>query len=201
MSLLTIYAIAESPVGDAARGYPEALARLTSEREIAARLAPHGVRFRRWTPGAAFPTGGSNEQLLAAYAEPIAQLSREGDYRSADVVQLKRDPADPDWQHKASAARQKFLAEHRHAEDEVRFFVAGSGLFSLRLGDEVYQIMCEAGDLLSVPAGTRHWFDMGSAPHFVAIRLFGSPDGWAAQFTGDDVATRFPSFDQVKAGL
>ena len=90
------------------------------------------------------------------------------------------------------ALRKKFLDEHTHAEDEVRFFVAGSGLFSLHLGTRVYEVLCEQGDLIGVPDGTRHWFDMGPAPSFVAIRLFTNPAGWVAQFTGSDIATRFP---------
>lgn len=192
MSLLTVYAEHDAQ---------QALARLSSEREIAARLALHGVRFRRWHTGSALTERSTSAEILAAYAEPIAALAREGHYPSADVVQLRRDPADADWEHKARVAREKFLAEHRHAEDEVRLFVAGSGLFTLRLGDEVHQLLCEAGDLLSVPAGTRHWFDMGSEPFFVAIRLFGTPEGWVAQFTGEDIATRFATFDQVRAGL
>jgi 1,2-dihydroxy-3-keto-5-methylthiopentene dioxygenase len=33
---------------------------------------------------------------------------------------------------------------------------------------------------------------MSAAPSFVAIRLFTNPDGWAANFTGSDIAERFP---------
>jgi 1,2-dihydroxy-3-keto-5-methylthiopentene dioxygenase len=61
----------------------------------------------------------------------------------------------------------------------------------------VLLLRCERGDLLSVPAGTRHWFDMGTVPHFCAIRMFGSEAGWVAAFTGDPIAQRFPSFDAV----
>ncbi len=88
--------------------------------------------------------------------------------------------------------RAKFLDEHRHGEDEVRFFVAGRGLFVLHIEEHVYAVLCERNDLISVPAGTRHWFDMGEHPHFVAVRLFNNPEGWVAQFTGDDIASRFP---------
>ena len=91
--------------------------------------------------------------------------------------------------------RKKFLDEHTHSEDEVRFFVAGSGLFSLHLGDEVYEVLCQQGDLIGVPDGTRHWFDMGPNPFFVAIRLFTNPAGWVANFTGTDIAARFPRLD------
>jgi 1,2-dihydroxy-3-keto-5-methylthiopentene dioxygenase len=88
--------------------------------------------------------------------------------------------------------RKKFLDEHFHKEDEVRFFVAGSGLFTLHVDDKVYEILCEAGDLVGVPDGTKHWFDMGPEPSFVAIRFFTEPDGWVGHFTGTDIAQRFP---------
>jgi 1,2-dihydroxy-3-keto-5-methylthiopentene dioxygenase len=90
------------------------------------------------------------------------------------------------------AFRQKFLAEHMHGEDEVRFFVRGQGLFIIHHGDRVYTMLCEKDDLISVPAGTKHWFDMGPNPRFTAIRLFNNPEGWVAKFTGDEIAKNFP---------
>ena len=90
------------------------------------------------------------------------------------------------------ALREKFLNEHTHGEDEVRFFVEGAGLFCLHIGDEVFQVLCEKNDLISVPAHTPHWFDMGSEPNFTAIRIFDNPEGWIAQFTGDDIASAYP---------
>ncbi|WYX20857.1 hypothetical protein WJ973_06740 [Achromobacter xylosoxidans] len=74
----------------------------------------------------------------------------------------------------------------------MRFFVAGSGLFTLHAAGRVYAVLCEQDDLISVPAGLPHWFDMGSAPAFTCIRLFNDPAGWVARFTGDEIATRFP---------
>ncbi len=85
----------------------------------------------------------------------------------------------------AAAARGKFLAEHRHAEDEVRFFAAGRGCFYLHLDGEVVAVVCEAAICCRCPAGTRHWFDMGSRPDFLAIRFFEEKDGWVGDFTGD----------------
>jgi 1,2-dihydroxy-3-keto-5-methylthiopentene dioxygenase len=97
--------------------------------------------------------------------------------------------------------RQKFLAEHTHADFEVRFFVDGSGLFYLHVGDRVYMVLCERGDLISVPADTTHWFDMGSNPSFKCIRFFTTPDGWVGSFTGSGIAGRFPDYDSHVAGL
>jgi 1,2-dihydroxy-3-keto-5-methylthiopentene dioxygenase len=96
--------------------------------------------------------------------------------------------------------RGKFLNEHFHKEDEVRFFVAGSGLFTLHVGKRVYEIRCEQGDLISVPYGTAHWFDMGPNPSFVAIRFFKKSDGWVGHFTGTDIAERFPRYEPGQAG-
>jgi 1,2-dihydroxy-3-keto-5-methylthiopentene dioxygenase len=168
---------------------PRAIAR--SERDIAAKLAAHGVRFERW------PTREVHDDILAAYAPEIDRLAEERGYRSADLVQLRCDPSQPASLAQAASARAKFLAEHRHGEDEVRFFVEGAGMFALRFDECVLLLRCERGDLLSVPAGTRHWFDMGTVPHFCAIRMFGSEAGWVAAFTGDPIAQRFPSFDAV----
>lgn len=33
---------------------------------------------------------------------------------------------------------------------------------------------------------------MSESPYFVAIRLFTNKEGWVANFTGDDIASRFP---------
>jgi len=52
-------------------------------------------------------------------------------------------------------------------------------------------VLCTKGDLISVPANTPHWFDMGPNPNFTAIRLFNNPEGWVANFTGSDIAQRF----------
>jgi len=91
--------------------------------------------------------------------------------------------------------RQKFLSEHAHTEDEVRFFVEGSGAFYLHLAGNVYQAICVRGDLISVPAGTPHWFDMGPDPEFTAIRWFNNQEGWVPNYSGTDIATRFPAYE------
>ncbi|WP_350608620.1 cupin domain-containing protein, partial [Pseudoalteromonas sp. MER144-MNA-CIBAN-0113] len=94
-----------------------------------------------------------------------------------------------------SELRKKFLFEHTHNEDEVRFFVKGQGLFCLHLGNKVYQVLCQQGDLISVPELTPHWFDMGSDPEFTAIRLFNNTEGWVAKSTDSSIAEQFPLLD------
>ena len=162
---------------------------LTHPEDISATLAEVGVRFERWQASAPIEPGASSEQVLAAYRPQIDQLMGEQGYVTVDVVSLSCDHP------QKAEMRAKFLDEHSHAEDEVRFFVAGRGLFSLHIDDHVYAVLCEKNDLISVPAGTRHWFDMGENPHFVAIRLFNNPEGWVAKFTGESIASRFPRLE------
>jgi 1,2-dihydroxy-3-keto-5-methylthiopentene dioxygenase len=162
---------------------------LTHVEDISATLAEVGVRFERWQASAPIEPGATPEQVLAAYKPQIERLMAEDGYVTVDVVSLNSDHP------QKAEMRAKFLDEHRHAENEVRFFVAGRGLFSLHIEDHVYAVLCEKNDLISVPAGTRHWFDMGENPHFVAIRLFNNPEGWVAQFTGESIASRFPRLE------
>ncbi|WP_199099771.1 acireductone dioxygenase [Dyella sp. ASV21] len=154
--------------------------------DIARELGRIGVRFERWEANQPIAPGASQEEVIAAYRADIDRLMAEEGYQAVDVISLKPDHPD------RATLRQKFLSEHTHSEDEVRFFVAGAGQFTLHVGDKVYDVLCEQGDLIGVPDGTRHWFDMSEAPYFVAIRLFTNKDGWVAQFTGEDIATQFP---------
>ena len=171
----------------------------TDPAEIAKVLGGVGVRFEQWEATTPLTADATQEDVLAAYRADVDRLAAEGGYVTVDVVRLQGDPTDPAWPAKAAEARSKFLAEHTHADDEVRFFVGGRGAFYLRLDGRVHIVCCEAGDLLSVPAGTRHWFDMGTNPSFAAIRFFRIADGWVGDFTGDDIATRFPAFDDLVA--
>ncbi|HET7358664.1 MAG TPA: acireductone dioxygenase [Rhodanobacteraceae bacterium] len=177
MSRLRIY---DENRGDAA------LARHDDPADIARELAAVGVRFEQWQATQPVAPGASQEAVIAAYRADIDRLMAAHGYRSVDVISLAPDHPD------RAALRRKFLGEHTHSEDEVRFFVAGSGQFTLHIDGKVYEVLCEAGDLIGVPDGTRHWFDMSESPSFVAIRLFTNTEGWVANFTGEDIAERFP---------
>ena len=184
MSRLTIYR--DDP--------PETLLLDTRDgREIAAALEPIGVRFERWAASRQLPTDVDDAAVMEAYRSDIERLKADCGYQSVDVLRCL--PDNP----KRLELRQKFLDEHTHDEDEVRFFVEGAGVFYLRAAGKVHMTLCERGDLIGVPAGTRHWFDMGPAPHFTAIRLFTTPEGWVARFTGEPIARRFPSFERALA--
>src|SRR5215472_5037693 len=158
----------------------------TDHADIATELGRVGVRFEQWEASKPIAPGATQDEVIAAYRSDIDRLMSEKGYQAVDVISLK--PDNPD----RAAFRQKFLNEHTHSEDEVRFFVAGAGQFTLHIGEKVYEVLCVAGDLIGVPDGTRHWFDMSESPYFIAIRLFTNPAGWVANFTGSDIAERFP---------
>jgi 1,2-dihydroxy-3-keto-5-methylthiopentene dioxygenase len=163
-----------------------ALADYHDHAAIARELGKVGVRFERWEANQPIAPGASQDEVIAAYRGDIDRLMAEKGYQSVDVISLAPDHPD------RATLRQKFLSEHTHSEDEVRFFVAGAGQFTLHIDDKVYDVLCEKGDLIGVPDGTPHWFDMSESPYFVAIRLFTNKEGWVAQFTGTDLASRFP---------
>jgi 1,2-dihydroxy-3-keto-5-methylthiopentene dioxygenase len=186
MSLLKIYPAdraGDSADDSGAGSYSDAAS-------ISQQLQSIGVRFERWQADVVLDSGASQEAILAAYQGQVAALMADYGFASADVISLK--PDHPERQ----ALRQKFLDEHTHSDFEVRFFVAGQGLFYIHHENRVYAILCQQGDLISVPAGARHWFDMGPSPSFTCIRLFTDPEGWVADYTGDTIAARFPRLDQ-----
>ncbi|MBS0569131.1 MAG: acireductone dioxygenase [Proteobacteria bacterium] len=170
----------------AATGGQPPLQTLDRHADIATALRALGARFERWDASRPIEPGASQDEVIAAYRDDIERIKREGGYQAVDVVSIHPDHPD------RAALRAKFLGEHTHAEDEVRFFVAGRGLFNLHIGDKVYELLCERGDLVGVPGGVQHWFDMSEAPYFVAIRIFTNPAGWVGHFTGSDIAERFP---------
>lgn len=175
------------------------LERTDRRDEIRAALGPLDVQFEQWELGRQLAPDASPDQVLAAYRPEVDRICAQGGFRLVDVVRMKPDETDPQWPDRAHAARTKFLSEHTHDEDEVRFFVEGAGCFYLHVGAKVYAVVCEAGDLLWVPRGTAHWFDMGDRPEFTAIRFFQEEDGWIGNFLPDSIASGFPSLDELRA--
>lgn len=183
MSVLTVFP-------DSGPDRPEVI---RDPADMAERLEAIGVRFERWHAMSPLSDNAGQDEILEAYRRPVDDLMAEYGFQSADVISLGPDHPDK------AALRQKFLAEHTHSDFEVRYFVEGRGLFFLHPDDKVYAVLCEKGDLISVPANTRHWFDLGGEPDLKCIRLFTTPEGWVAQFTGDDIASGFPTMEQFLA--
>jgi 1,2-dihydroxy-3-keto-5-methylthiopentene dioxygenase len=169
----------------------KAEATYTQFEPIRDQLGKIGVLFERWQATKELDEHASQDEVIEAYRVPIDRLMQRFGFRSVDVISIA--PDNP----QRAAMRDKFLHEHTHDDFEVRFFVEGEGMFYIRKAGKVYATLCRRGDLISVPAKTTHWFDMGPTPHLKAIRLFTTAEGWVAKFTGDDIADRFPTLDQL----
>lgn len=165
-------------------------------QEIQEALNEIGVAFARWEV-ADLPCTASPQDVLDAHAAAVEAFSSDKGFVMVDAVAMARQGSNDEWAATVNVARTKFLSEHTHDDDEVRFFARGAGVFYLRIADRVHAILCTAGDLISVPRATRHWFDMGSDPDFAAIRFFREDDGWIGNFTGDPIAERYPDFDAL----
>jgi len=183
MSFLRIY------TDENARDHEE----IVNHETIADCLSVVGIKFERWLADKALSPSASEQEILAAYERPVGKLMQDCGFVTADVIAVNSNTANH------GEIQKKFLNEHRHSEDEARFFVDGCGLFYIHTDDRVFAVLCEKGDFISIPAGTCHWFDMGPQPLLKCIRTFTTPEGWIAEFTGSDIASRFPRFEAMLA--
>lgn len=161
---------------------PEEQRSLREHDEVRDYLAGIGIEYERWETPADLPENASAEQVLSAYAPQIEELKRRGRYVTADVIDVNADTPGLD------AMLAKFNIEHTHDEDEVRYIIAGRGLFHIHPPQgPVVAIEVEAGDLMRVPRGTLHWFDLCGDRRIRAIRLFQDKSGWTPHYTGSGV--------------
>lgn len=155
---------------------------------IAKYLNERGIWFDQWQAAIPLDKTACPETILSAYANVLQPFMAKHQYKVADVININNQT--PNYE----AVRAKFLSEHTHTEDEVRFFVEGKGLFWFNLGngEAIFNILCEAGDLISVPAGFSHWFDAGAEnPNVKAIRIFIDTAGWVPHYTGSNIADNY----------
>ena len=159
---------------------------LTDPAEITSTLAGHGIEYERWKPSHPIADNAPAEDILQAYSTEIDALKERGGYVTADVIDV--NPATPGLDEMLA----KFKREHWHDEDEVRFVIAGRGVFHIHSTDgAVLGIEVEAGDLIRVPRGTLHWFNLCSDRRIRAIRLFQDTTGWTPHYTESRVDENF----------
>jgi 1,2-dihydroxy-3-keto-5-methylthiopentene dioxygenase len=161
---------------------PDQQRSLHEQNEIRDYLAGIGIEYERWPIADGVACEASAEQILSWYGPQIENLKRRGGYVTADVIDVNSDTPGLD------AMLSKFNIEHRHDEDEVRYIVAGRGLFHIHPSEgPVVALEVEAGDLIRVPRGTLHWFDLCGDRRIRAIRLFQDISGWTPHYTSSGV--------------
>ncbi|MBV9886009.1 MAG: cupin domain-containing protein [Acidobacteria bacterium] len=155
---------------------------LREQTEIRDHLASIGIDYERWEIADRVAADASADEILKAYAPEIEKLKARGGYVTADVIDVKPDTVGLD------AMLAKFSIEHTHDEDEVRFIVEGRGLFHIHPAtSSVVALEVEAGDLIRVPRGTLHWFDLCGERRIRAIRLFQDTTGWTPHYTNSGI--------------
>ncbi len=165
--------------------FPDEQRTVTDFKEIQSILNHHGIFLHQWQANAPLNDHDSQETILKAYEHELKPFMEKNGYSTCDVINVHKDTPN------VEAIRAKFLKEHTHSEDEVRFFVDGEGLFWFNLGDTVLNVLCQKGDFIAVPKGFKHWFDLAPKYHVKAIRIFSNQEGWVAQYTNSDVDLRY----------
>ncbi len=159
---------------------------LTDVTEIREFLAPFGIWYENWDVAGRIGPDATNEEILAAYEPEIQRLKQEGGFVTADVINVNPETPNLD------AMLAKFDKEHTHSEDEVRFTVHGNGVFHIHPdGGPVFSVTVTSGDLINVPRGTKHWFNLCSDRRIRCIRLFEDMTGWAPHYVEQPVHENF----------
>jgi 1,2-dihydroxy-3-keto-5-methylthiopentene dioxygenase len=149
-------------------------------------LAEHGIDYERTGAAPGLTTSSTADEILSAWAPKIDELKAQGGYVVADVIDVKPETPNLD------AMLKRFSSEHWHDEDEVRLIVEGRGLFHIHPpGKPVFALEVEPGDLIRVPRGTHHWFDLCGEKRIRAIRLFQDPSGWTPHYTASGEDAKF----------
>lgn len=144
------------------------------------------IDYERWKPRNDIPADASAEEILSAYAEQINELKSRGGYLTADVIDVNQDTPGLD------SMLSKFNIEHRHDEDEVRYILNGRGLFHIHTDEgPVVAVEVQAGDLIRVPRGTLHWFNLCDDKRIRAIRLFQDVSGWTPHYTHSSIDQKY----------
>jgi len=159
---------------------------LSNPEAIADFLFDIGIDCQRWETSHPVAPNAPADEVLAAYAAEIDKLKISGGYVAADVIDVNPRTSGLD------EMLAKFNREHWHDEDEVRFITHGRGIFHIHARRKpVIAIEVEAGDLVRVPRGMWHWFNLCPNREIRAIRLFQDPAGWTPHYTESSVAANY----------
>ena len=113
----------------------------------------------------------------AVYQQPLDVLKAERGYPEQDIVELS--PQTPGL----DGICAKFVDEHYHDDDEVRFVLSGDGIFDIRSDDDRWmRVYVATGDLIVVPAKRHHRFLLTDRRAIRCVRLFRDASGWVPHY-------------------
>lgn len=160
--------------------------------EIAQALAPLKVKLNRWPVGENPAlnqllgqdslTDAEKEQVLQGLDQYFEELKQTAGYQSRDLIALH--PETPNL----AGLLSKFNQCHIHTDDEVRYIVAGAGVFGfVRPDGSQIEVTVEAEEFINVPANTEHWFYLTPEQRVKAVRYFTSMEGWVPVYTQTEI--------------
>jgi 1,2-dihydroxy-3-keto-5-methylthiopentene dioxygenase len=164
----------------------------TQLSDIARELAPLNIQLNRWPVGdnpeihnllaKDVLDDSEKEQVLQALDAYFQQLKETAGYQSRDLIVLHPDIPNLD------GILSKFDKCHIHADDEVRYIVAGEGIFGfVRPDGSQIEVTVQPEEFINVPANTEHWFYLTATQKIKAVRYFTSTEGWTPQYTDTEI--------------
>ncbi|WP_017318659.1 1,2-dihydroxy-3-keto-5-methylthiopentene dioxygenase [Mastigocladopsis repens] len=169
--------------------------RHTDLQDICRELAPLNIQLNRWAVGESQQlrqllaqdslNEDEKEQILKSLDGYFEQLKQTAGYQTRDLIVLH--PGIPNL----DAMLTKFDKIHTHSEDEVRYIIAGEGIFGfVRPDDTQVELTVQPQEYINVPAGTEHWFYLTPARRIKAVRYFTGTEGWFPEYTDTQIRTR-----------
>ena len=167
----------------------------TQQSDITRELAPLNIQLNRWPVGdnpeiqnllaKDAIDDSEKEQVLEALDSYFQQLNKSAGYQDRDLIVLHPDIPNLD------AMLSKFNKCHIHADDEVRYIVAGEGIFGFVCPDgSQVELTVQPEEFINVPANTEHWFYLTAARKIKAVRYFTTKEGWTPQYTDTEIRSR-----------
>lgn len=159
--------------------------RITGEENVKAFLDGQSVLYEKWDTSKLpehlrekfILNDEEKAEILATYDAEIRDLAARRGYKIWDVISLSESTPN------IEELLKKFESIHTHSEDEIRAITAGRGIFIIKGSDDVgyFDVELSAGDVISVPENTPHFFTLMDNRQIVAVRLFIEEDGWVAK--------------------
>ncbi len=164
----------------------------TEIEDILRELSQLNIQLKYWTVGdnphihnllaKDALTEPEKEQILQSLDNYFLELQQTAGYQSRDLIVLHPEVPNLD------SLLSKFNSCHYHTDDEVRYIIAGEGVFGfIRPDTSQVELTVEAEEFINVPANIEHWFHLTPAKRVKVVRYFTGTDGWVPVYTGKDI--------------
>ncbi|MBG1260708.1 1,2-dihydroxy-3-keto-5-methylthiopentene dioxygenase [Nostoc commune] len=172
----------------------------TQLSDILRELAPLNVQINCWQMGSDpklsallvqdILSDAEKEYVLKSLDIYFQEFATTAGYQKRDLIVLH--PSVPNLDTMLS----KFDRAHTHADPEVRYIIAGEGIFGfVRPDASQIELTVQPDDYINVPSGIEHWFYLTSLRQIKAVRYFTTTEGWVPEYTDTEIRLRPASVD------